>query len=209
MLRARFKSESRLIMDQVNNTIKRLEKMIKEAELKIDFMKSCMAKQLAVAKHFTEKESSILKSIESLSRLAEQALKMKDEFAAKNYIREKINEQNKLLELQSIRKRHHQNTETLQKSLRKTIFDLDNMIVQKETLQSRYMMLKSELDLINQFGGSNHSELLENILLEINEACKVTMSDTDDEQQKTSDDADTFANVEREFLFLKNRLGMQ
>lgn len=209
MLRARFKSESRLIMDQVNNTIKRLEKMIKEAELKIDFMKSCMAKQLAVAKHFTEKESSILKSIESLSRLAEQALKMKDESAAKNYIREKINEQNKLLELQSIRKRHHQNTETLQKSLRKTIFDLDNMIVQKETLQSRYMMLKNELDLINQFGGSNHSELLENILLEINEACKVTMSDTDDEQQKTSDDADTFANVEREFLFLKNRLGMQ
>jgi len=209
MLRARFKSESRLIMDQVNNTIKRFEKMIKEAELKIDFMKSCMAKQLAVAKHFTEKESSILKSIESLSRLAEQALKMKDESAAKNYIREKINEQNKLLELQSIRKRHHQNTETLQKSLRKTIFDLDNMIVQKETLQSRYMMLKNELDLINQFGGSNHSELLENILLEINEACKVTMSDTDDEQQKTSDDADTFANVEREFLFLKNRLGMQ
>lgn len=203
VLESLFKSEVHLFLDKIEKTSKLLDKSICDSEENIDKMKTALAKQIALGKYFKEKEYTFSQRIDSLSKLAEQLLAISDESAARDCIREKIKEQNKLNELHTTMALHYTNTENYQQKLKIAMNDLDDMIVKKEALLIKHNIVKNEVEMNKNFGGIHTKLLLEKIQNEILETEVINNFESDlpyDEHLNAVDE------VDRELALLKRQL---
>ena len=202
LLNALFKSEIHIFLDKIEETSKLLEKSISESERTIDNMKASLAKQIALGKFFKEKESTFSHRIDSLSKLAEQLLVINDEAAARECIRERIKEQNKLQELHATMALHSANTHKYQQKLKRAIYELDDMIVKKEALLIKHNIVRNEIEMNKNFGGINTKLLLEKIQNEIL-ATEVLNTESD---SSNNDHYEMIEEVDHELALLKHQL---
>ena len=195
-----FKTDTELFLEKLNDNRKMLDHSIKEFEQNIQNLESALANQIALGHYFSEKKTYYLMRIESLDKLIIQYVKMHKDTAAKEMIREKLKEEQKLKGLHETIEIHNQRIKDYQHRLKIAIHLLDQQIINREAFIIKQHIAIQELKILEQMNKGKTKENIQWIQKEIlgKETYKLLVS-----SEEVTSDVYLDNEIERELDSLK------
>lgn len=195
-----FKTDTKLFIEELNDYRQSLDNAIKTLEKNIQILESALAKHMKLGHYLNEKKTSKHMRIESINKIVIQYVKMGKDIAAREIIREKVKEQQKLQGLCEIIDMHNQRIQEYQYRLQKAIDALDHQksnreaFIIKQQIAIQELMISGKLDKRN---GKKHIERIQREILD-KDAYKLL-----DLKENVLDDAQIDGEIEKELSFLK------
>jgi len=165
-----FKTDTELFIEELNENRRQIDHTIKTLEKNIQILESALAKHIALGHYLDEKKTSKHLRIESIDKIVIQYVKMRKDTTAKEMIREKMKEQQKLQGLYETIELHNQRIQDYQYRLKKAIYTLDNQNINKEAFIIKQQIAIQELRILEKLdkgNGRTHIERVQREILDI------------------------------------------
>ena len=165
-----FKTDTELFIEELNDNRRQIDYTIKTLEKNIQILESALAKHIALGHYLDEKKTSKHLRIESIDKIVIQYVKMRKDTTAKEMIREKMKEQQKLQGLYETIELHNQRIQDYQYRLKKAIYTLDNQNINKEAFIIKQQIAIQELRILEKLdkgNGRTHIERVQREILDI------------------------------------------
>ncbi|QFK71159.1 hypothetical protein F7984_07815 [Pradoshia sp. D12] len=162
-----FKTDKELFIEELNDYRQILDDAIKILEENIQILKLALAKHIEIGHYLDMKQSNKLIRIESINKLVTQYVDHKKDTAAREMIREKVKEQQKLQCLNEIIDMHNQRIQEYQYRLNKALCVLDNDKSNREAFIIKQKIALQELVISEKLDRGNCKKHIERIKREI------------------------------------------
>ena len=165
-----FKSDADVLIEELNEYSRSLDKAIKLSEQNIQILKSALTEHIFLQKHMAEKKKCKRMRIESINKIVMPYIKAGKETAARELIREKVKEQKKLQGLNEIIDLQNQRILDYQYRLKKAMYTLDHQKNKKEAFAIKQQIAVQELIIVKELDKRNCKKHIERIQKEILDA---------------------------------------
>lgn len=195
-----FKTDTELFIEELNDYRQLLDNAIKIFEQDIQILELALAKHIALGHYLDEKKTSKHMRIESINNIVIQYMKMRKDSAAREMIREKVKEQQKLQGLYEIIDQHNQRIQEYQYRLKKAIDALDHQKSNREAFIIKQQIVIQELKISEKLDKKSCKKHIEWIQREILD------KDTYKSHELKEDllnDTQIDGEIEKEFSFFK------
>jgi hypothetical protein len=140
-----FKTDKELFFVELNDYRQSLDDAIKAIEQDIQILQLALAKHRALGNSLVEQKTSMHIRMQSINKIIIQYVKMGNDEAAKEMVREKVKEQQKLQSLNEIADLQNQRIQDYQLRLKKVISILDNHKRNREAFLIKQQIAIQEL----------------------------------------------------------------
>ncbi len=171
-----FKTDIDIFIEELQDYRDKLDGAIKVLERDIQTVGTAINKHKAIGQYLKEKQKSKYMRIDSLDQIIIQYVKTDRDEAAKNFIREKVKEQQNLGTISEIIEMHNQKIREYQQRLKKLQSTLDNQNSHREAFIIQQQIALQELTMIKKLDKKSWKNHIEKIQKEIiqNDSNKIT-----------------------------------
>lgn len=162
-----FKTDIDIFIEELQDYRDKLDGAIKVLERDIQTVGTAINKHKAIGQYLKEKQKSKYMRIDSLDQIIIQYVKTDRDEAAKNFIREKVKEQQNLGTISEIIEMHNQKIREYQQRLKKLQSTLDNQNSHREAFIIQQQIALQELTMIKKLDKKSWKNHIENIQKEI------------------------------------------
>ncbi|WP_455675488.1 hypothetical protein [Pradoshia sp.] len=162
-----FKTDTEVFFAELNDYRQSLEDVIKALEQDIHILQLALTKHRGLVNALEEQKASMLIRMQSINKNIIQYVKMGNDEAAKEMVREKVKEQQKLQSLSEIADMQNQRIQDYQLRLKKTISMLDNHRRNREAFIIKQQIAIQELTISRKLDKRNSKKHIERIQREI------------------------------------------
>ena len=162
-----FKTDIDIFIEELQDYRDKLDGAIKVLERDIQTVGTAINKHKAIGQYLKEKQKSKYMRIDSLDQIIIQYVKTDREEVAKNFIREKVKEQQNLGTISEIIEMHNQKIREYQQRLKKLQSTLDNQNSHREAFIIQQQIALQELTMIKKLDKKSWKNHIEKVQKEI------------------------------------------
>lgn len=162
-----FKTDKELFFIELNDHRQSLDDTIRAIEQEIQILQLALAKHRALGNSLVEQKASMHIRMQSINKIIIQYVKMGNDEAAKDMVREKVKEQQKLQSLNEISALQNQRIQDYQLRLKKVISILDNHRRNREAFLIKQQIAIEELTISCKLDKRNCKKHIERIQKDI------------------------------------------
>lgn len=162
-----FKNDTDVLIGELNEYSRSLDKAIKLSERNIQILKSALREHTSLQQHMAEKQKCKRLRIESINKVVIPYIKAGKDDAARELISEKVKEQKKLQGLNEIIDQQNQRILEYQYRLKKAMYTLDHQKSKRESFVIKQQIAVQELMILKKLDKLNSKKHIERIQKEI------------------------------------------